>query len=60
HNIGRLSARKHVYFVPFGQDDPVQKRNSLTADFSLLPATLEAALTGRQLQPLLTPPPKSG
>ncbi|MDR1158069.1 MAG: dipicolinate synthase subunit B [Oscillospiraceae bacterium] len=56
HNIGRLSARKHVYFVPFGQDDPVQKQNSLVSDFSLLPATLEAALAGSQLQPLLTPP----
>ena len=52
-NIGRLFARKHCYFVPFGQDDPVRKPTSLVADFSKIPQTLEAALGGRQLQPLL-------
>ena len=52
-NIGRLLNRKNVYFVPFGQDDPVKKPCSLQADFSLLAETTEAALAGRQLQPLL-------
>lgn len=52
-NIGRLLNRKHVYFVPFGQDDPGKKPRSLQADFSLLTETVEAALRGEQLQPLL-------
>ena len=52
-NIGKLLARKNYYFVPFGQDDPMGKPTSLVADFSKLPATLEAALDGRQLQPIL-------
>ena len=52
-NIARLLNRKNVWFVPFGQDDPEKKPNSLQADFSLLAETVEAALQGRQLQPLL-------
>ena len=52
-NIGKLLNRKNVYFVPFGQDDPVKKPRSLQADFSLLGAAVEAALEGRQLQPIL-------
>lgn len=52
-NIGRLLARKHFYFVPFGQDDPVHKPCSLVADFSRLGDTLSMALEGRQIQPLL-------
>ena len=52
-NIGRLLARKHYYFVPFRQDDPEGKPTSLVADFASIPAALEAALEGRQLQPLL-------
>lgn len=52
-NIGRLLARKHIYFVPFGQDDPFGKPASMVADFSRIPQALEAALDGRQLQPLL-------
>ena len=52
-NIGKLLARKHYYFVPFGQDDPVKKPTSLVADFTLIPQTLEAALEGQQMQPIL-------
>lgn len=52
-NIGRLLARKHFYFVPFGQDDPERKPASLIADFTRIPQTLENALDGRQLQPVL-------
>ncbi|MBR1456837.1 MAG: dipicolinate synthase subunit B [Oscillospiraceae bacterium] len=52
-NIGRLLNRKHFYFVPFGQDDPAGKPCSLQADFGLLLPAVEAALEGRQLQPLL-------
>lgn len=52
-NIGELLCRKHVYFVPFGQDDPVEKPTSLVADFTQVVATIEAALGGAQIQPLL-------
>ena len=52
-NIGRLMARKHYYFVPFGQDDPVQKPASLVAHFEKIPQALDAALEGRQIQPLI-------
>lgn len=52
-SIGALLNRRNFYFVPFGQDSAVQKPRSLVADFSLLPETLDAALAGRQLQPML-------
>ena len=52
-NIGALLDKKHVYFVPFRQDDPQGKPTSVVADFSLVPDTIAAALEGRQLQPLL-------
>lgn len=52
-NIGKLLARKHFFFVPFGQDDFENKPTSMVADFSLIPAALSAALEGRQLQPIL-------
>ena len=52
-NIGRLLNRRHYYFVPFGQDDPESKPRSLVSELSLLPETMEAALEGRQLQPIL-------
>lgn len=52
-NIGELLVRKNYYFVPFGQDDPEEKPNSLIADFGMIPETMEAALRGEQLQPLL-------
>lgn len=52
-NLAALLNRKHYYFVPFGQDDPQNKPTSLIADFSLLVPTIERALCGEQLQPLL-------
>ena len=52
-NIGRLLARKHIFFVPFGQDSPEKKPTSLVADFEKLPQALELALEEKQLQPLL-------
>ena len=52
-NIGQLLAMRNVYFVPFGQDDPAGKPNSLVARFELIPEALEWALSGRQIQPLL-------
>ena len=52
-NIGELLCRKNIYLVPFAQDDPLKKPNSLVADFELIPDTMEAALLGEQLQPIL-------
>lgn len=52
-NIGKLLARKHYYFVPFGQDDPIKKPTSMVADFSQIPQALDFALAGQQLQPIL-------
>ena len=52
-NIGVLLSTKDVYMVPFGQDSPFGKPNSLVAKLDLLFPTLLAALEGRQLQPML-------
>lgn len=55
-SIGALLPRKYIYFVPFGQDAPIQKPTSLVADFSQTTAAALAALEGKQLQPMLTIP----
>ena len=52
-NIGRLLSRRDFYFVPFGQDDPAGKPRSLVADMARVPDTVERALVGEQLQPIL-------
>lgn len=52
-NIGRLLNMRNIYFVPFGQDDPVKKPRSLVADFAQIPRTVAAALSGVQIQPML-------
>ena len=52
-NIGRLLNTRGYYFLPFGQDDAEKKPASLSADFSLLPEAVEAALAGRRLRPTI-------
>lgn len=52
-NIGKLMARKHYYFVPFGQDDPNKKPTSMVADFSKIPQAAVCALNGHQIQPVI-------
>lgn len=52
-NIGRLLARKHFYFVPFGQDNAWGKPTSLVADFKKVPQSMDLALEGVQIQPIL-------
>jgi len=52
-NLGLLLNCKNVYFVPFRQDDPAKKNNSLMAEFDLLIPAIQAALAGKQLQPVL-------
>lgn len=52
-NIGQLMNMKHIYFVPFGQDDYVKKPNSMVADTALIIPTLELALEEQQIQPII-------
>ena len=52
-NIGLLHNTNNIYFVPYGQDDPVGKSNSLICDFTKIPQTIEAALKGEQIQPVI-------
>jgi dipicolinate synthase subunit B len=55
-NIGLLINTKNIYFVPFGQDNYRGKPHSMLADFSLLIPTIEEALRGKQLQPIVLAP----
>lgn len=52
-NIASLMNTKNVFFVPFGQDDPEKKPNSLVADMTKIADTLDFALNGKQIQPIL-------
>lgn len=52
-NIGTLMSRKNIFFVPFYQDDPVKKPTSLVADFDLMEASVDYAMAGLQIQPVL-------
>lgn len=53
-NIGLLMNMKHIFFVPFAQDNPEAKPNSLIADYDMLIPSINAALENRQLQPVLS------
>jgi len=55
-NIGLLMNIKHIYFVPFGQDAPAKKPNSMIAHTSMLVPTLKKALDHKQLQPVIISP----
>ncbi len=52
-NIGMLLNTKNIYFVPFGQDDPIKKEKSIIADYTRLFDTLTEVLNGRQIAPLI-------
>ncbi|WP_028550478.1 dipicolinate synthase subunit B [Paenibacillus sp. UNC451MF] len=52
-NISKLLITKNIYFVPFGQDAPTAKPNSLVARMDLIMETCEVALEGKQLQPMV-------
>lgn len=53
-NLGLLHNTKNIYFVPYCQDDPFAKEKSLVCDFTLISKTVEKALKGEQLQPVIT------
>ncbi len=55
-NLGQLMNVKNIYFVPFGQDNYKKKSNSMIAHVELIPETVEAALCGKQLQPVIQSP----
>ena len=52
-NIGKLLNRKNYYFVPFKQDNPITKPRSLVFDPEYIIKTIECALNGEQIQPIL-------
>jgi dipicolinate synthase subunit B len=52
-NIAKLIVAKNIYFIPFGQDDPIKKPNSLVSHMDLLVETVEHAILGKQNQPIL-------
>lgn len=52
-NIGLLINMKNIYMVPFGQDNPTSKANSLISKIELIDKTVELALEGKQIQPVL-------
>jgi len=52
-NLGKLLNRKNCYFVPFRQDNPITKPNSIVSDFRYIKRTLEYALDNEQMQPIL-------
>ncbi|SFM31344.1 dipicolinate synthase subunit B [Gracilibacillus orientalis] len=52
-NLMRLMSTKLIYFVPFGQDDPIKKPNSMVSDMTLIPETVKEALEYKQIQPVV-------
>ncbi|MCL1791545.1 MAG: dipicolinate synthase subunit B [Peptococcaceae bacterium] len=52
-NIGSLMCQKNMYFVPFGQDNPWQKANSLISHMQKIPETIYFACQRKQIQPVL-------
>lgn len=52
-NIGRLLNKKNYFFIPFKQDNPITKPNSVVCDFSYLIKTIEYALDNEQIQPII-------
>ncbi len=53
-NLGLLLNTKNIYFVPFGQDDPIKKPSSVLFQPERLVDTVSSALKGNQLQPVLS------
>jgi len=52
-NIGMLLNAKNIYFIPFGQDDYKTKPNSMASDVKLLIPSIEEAIKGKQIQPII-------
>ncbi|MFS1513146.1 dipicolinate synthase subunit B [Chengkuizengella sp. SCS-71B] len=52
-NIAKLYNTKNIYFVPYGQDNPEQKPNSLVANMDLVVEACASAIDGKQIQPMI-------
>jgi len=52
-NIGKLLNRKHIYFIPFRQDNPITKPHSLVFEPKYILDTILEALDCKQIQPIL-------
>lgn len=52
-NIGKILNRRNYYFVPFRQDNPITKPNSIVFDSKSIIETLEKALEREQIQPII-------
>lgn len=52
-NIGKLMNTKNVFIVPFGQDSPKDKPNSIISKPDLIVPTILEALNGKQIQPII-------
>ena len=52
-NLFSLINLKNIYLIPFKQDDPLNKPNSLVCDFKMVNETIDYAIEGLQIQPIL-------
>lgn len=52
-NIGKLLSTKNIFLIPFGQDSPLKKPNSLVARMDLIKETCELAIENKQIQPVI-------
>ena len=52
-NIGTLLNKKNFYFVPFSQDNPITKPRSIVFDENYIVKTIEYALNGEQIEPII-------
>ena len=52
-NIGKLLNKKNIYFIPFIQDNPITKPNSLAFSPKYIVKSIEYSLENEQIQPLL-------
>lgn len=55
-NMGVLLNTRHIYFVPYRQDDNKKKQASIVSDMQLIIDAAKSALDGKQAQPLMLEP----
>lgn len=51
-NMGIVMNTKGIFMVPYQQDDPIKKTNSLVAKNDMILPTIIEALNGKQIQPV--------
>lgn len=52
-NIGKLLNAKNIFFIPFMQNNPITKPNSLMFNLNYTTETIKKALDKKQIQPIL-------